>query len=117
MSRLIDAYELSKVKFHPLPYTHIVPNGENAESYEHGWNDAIDAIISDAPTVDAVPVVHGHWIDKPTGRYGQWQSWCSVCGKHSGIGGNESNRHKPFCPNCGSRMNLEMCEIMHEVTE
>ena len=57
MSRLIDADELSKVKFHPLPYTHIVPNGENAESYERGWNDAIDAIISDAPTVDAVPVV------------------------------------------------------------
>lgn len=45
-----------------------------------------------------------HWIDKPTGRYGQWQSWCSECGKRSGIGGTESNRHKPFCPNCGIRM-------------
>lgn len=46
----------------------------------------------------------GEWVDKPTGAYGRWQSWCSACGKHSGIGGIESNRHKPFCPNCGARM-------------
>lgn len=44
------------------------------------------------------------WIDKPTGAYGRMQSWCSACGKHSGIGGIESNRHKPFCPNCGAKM-------------
>jgi hypothetical protein len=53
---------------------------------------------------DVTPVVHGEWVDKPTGRYRQWQSWCSACGKHSGIGGIESNRHKPFCPNCGCKM-------------
>jgi hypothetical protein len=46
----------------------------------------------------------GEWIDKPTGAYGRMQSWCSACGKHSGIGGIESNRHKPFCPNCGAKM-------------
>lgn len=46
----------------------------------------------------------GEWIDKHTGAYGRMQSWCSACGKHSGIGGIESNRHKPFCPNCGARM-------------
>ena len=46
----------------------------------------------------------GEWVDKPTGAYGRMQSWCSACGKHSGIGGIESNRHKPFCPNCGARM-------------
>ena len=51
--------------------------------------------------------VHGRWVDKATGRYGQWQSWCSVCGKHSGIGGIESNRHKPYCPNCGAKMDLD----------
>ena len=48
--------------------------------------------------------VHGHWEDKPTGRYGAWQSWCSVCGKHSGIGGIEKNRHRAYCPNCGAEM-------------
>ena len=49
-------------------------------------------------------VKHGEWIDKPTGAYRRMQSWCSACGKHSGIGGIESNRHKPFCPNCGAKM-------------
>jgi hypothetical protein len=46
----------------------------------------------------------GEWIDKPTGAYGRMQSWCNACGKHSGIGGIESNRHKPYCPNCGAKM-------------
>jgi hypothetical protein len=46
----------------------------------------------------------GEWEDKPTGAYGRMQSWCSACGKHSGIGGIESNRHKPYCPNCGAKM-------------
>lgn len=62
--------------------------------------DAID----EAPTIEAAPVVHGRWEDKPTGRYGQQQSWCSACRKHSGIGGIEKNRHRAYCPNCGARM-------------
>lgn len=60
--------------------------------------------IDEAPTIDAEPVKHGEWIDKPTGAYRRMQSWCSACGAHSGIGGIESNRHKPFCPNCGAKM-------------
>ena len=48
----------------------------------------------------------GWWIAKPTGRYGQMQSWCSACNQRSGIGGIESNRHKPFCPNCGAKMDV-----------
>ena len=58
--RLIDANELPKVKFHPLPYTHVVPAdliGEMMQSYERGWNDSIDAIVENAEVVDAVPVV------------------------------------------------------------
>ena len=46
----------------------------------------------------------GEWVDKPTGAYSRMQSWCSACGKRSGIGGIESNRHKPYCPNCGAKM-------------
>lgn len=60
--------------------------------------------IAEIPIADVRLVVPGHWIDKPTGAYGRWQSWCSACNKHSGIGGIESNRHKPFCPNCGAKM-------------
>jgi hypothetical protein len=66
--------------------------------------------ISKIPTADVVEVRHGEWIDKPTGAYSRMQSWCSACGKHSGIGGIESNRHKPYCPNCGAKMDGERRE-------
>ena len=61
-------------------------------------------LVEDAPTIEAEPIRHGHWIDKPTGKYSNWQSYCSACGKHSQIGGIESNRHKPRCPWCGAFM-------------
>ena len=105
MSRYTDVDELSKVKFHPLPYTHIVPNGENAESYEHGWNDAIDAIISDAPTVDAVPVRHGHWVRIPNTP--TWK--CSICG-YEITGFIDRDGLTPmdckvnYCSRCGAKM-------------
>lgn len=56
------------------------------------------------PTIDVIKGRHGHWIDKSTQSCLRTQSWCSACGKRSGIGGIESNRHKAYCPNCGARM-------------
>lgn len=70
----------------------------------------VDSAIRNTPTADVVEVRHGEWIDKPTGAYSRMQSWCSACEKHSGIGGIESNRHKPYCPNCGAKMNTERSE-------
>lgn len=64
-------------------------------------------LIHNLPIADVVEVKHGRWIDKPTGRYHQWQTWCSVCGQHNKIGGIKSNRHSPFCPQCGAKMDLE----------
>ena len=70
-----------------------------------GWSTiGVKALIDRQPTADVVEVKHGEWIDKPSGRYLHIASWCSVCGNKSGIGGIESNRHKPFCPNCGAKM-------------
>lgn len=68
--------------------------------------DAVDIVdaFENIPTVDVVEVKHGYWIDKPTGRYCHIGSYCSVCEEKSGIGGIESNRHKPYCPNCGAKM-------------
>ena len=69
--RLIDADELRAVRFHALPYTHIHALGAEPYSYELGWNDAIDAIIDNAPTVDAVEVVRckdcTNWLISDTG--------------------------------------------------
>ena len=65
--------------------------------------DALE-IIDTAPSADVQEIKHGYWIDKPTGRYCHIGSYCSVCEEKSGIGGIESNRHKPYCPNCGAKM-------------
>ena len=65
-----------------------------------------ETLIDTVPAADVAPVVHGEWVDRPTGRYGKMQSWCTACGNHSGIGGIKKNRHKPYCPNCGAKMDL-----------
>lgn len=93
MSRLIDADELKQAA---------LGVGEDVvcDDCTCEFLNLIDA----QPTIEAEPVRHGHWIDKPTGKYGNWQSYCSACGKHSQIGGIESNRHKPRCPWCGAHM-------------
>ena len=69
----------------------------SCQLYEAGYRKQSEPISCDHEN-------GGEWIDKPTGAYGRMQSWCSACGKHSGIGGIESNRHKPYCPNCGAKM-------------
>ena len=56
--RLIDVDALVKVKFHGYPEIEITPSDVNAEAYKRGWNDAIDAIIESAPSIDAEP----QWI-------------------------------------------------------
>ena len=99
MSRYIDADNLSKVKYHNLPYTHIVPNGENVESYERGWNDAIDAIIENEPTADVRENVHGEWIS-----YCYQNLKCSKCG-YVIADSDVSEYH--YCPNCGAEMSQE----------
>ena len=59
-----------------------------------GWLD-------DAPTVDAVPVVHGRWetdgMMMDDGEY--LMTRCTACGKAYEYGYN-----MPFCPNCGADM-------------
>ena len=58
-----------------------------------------DAIIKflqlKCPTVDAVEVVHGEWIE-----YGLRNPQCSMCKKFN----CETSR---FCPNCGAKMDGE----------
>lgn len=56
-------------------------------------------VISNMPTVDAVPVVHGHWKEDPSG-YGFWI--CSACGFVSEA--SAANMLYKFCPVCGAKM-------------
>ena len=82
--RLIDADALAKELMH--------------EGLGYQYNRVINA-----PTVDAVPVVHGKWI------YSNEIHWytasCNKCGyqRRTDIKAEGWNQWK-FCPNCGAKM-------------
>ena len=59
-------------------------------------------MVNDAPTIDAVEVVHGEWIDRSDGIEGAW-NYCSVCGE-------QAIDLYDFCPNCGAKMDGERKE-------
>lgn len=63
------------------------------------------ADVDKAPTVDAVPVVHGRWTRENS--YGIWK--CSECGckvkRANPLKGNIWNYY--YCPNCGADMRGE----------
>lgn len=110
--RPIDADELKDHQFHGR-YTNI-HIASNTDAYMLGWNDAIDAIVECAPTIDAVPVKHGHWIAK---NYA-WH--CSECGMNPTVGMGYIQRHDElfaYCPNCGSKMNESTMGQQNEVDE
>lgn len=56
--------------------------------------------IKNAPTVDAVPVVHGQWIERIV--RGSPALICSQCRTDSGV-----NYDFPYCTNCGAKMDLK----------
>ena len=88
MPRLIDADVLKYAKFHGV--TDWTPTEET--SYQRGWNDAIDAIMRNAPTVEPK---HGHWV-KSLDHYDRYM--CSVCGH---LTNTESDN---YCSYCGAKM-------------
>ncbi len=70
-------------------------NGEN--EYVYDTNAVLDSIDAQ-PTVDAVEVVHGRWLNERHGN--SLNGTCSVCGSYDhayAFGWN-------YCPNCGAKM-------------
>jgi hypothetical protein len=64
--------------------------------------------IDTAPTVDAVEVVHGYWINTPpyrasNGNYNKGQE-CSVCHAFFVSPGNTPYSNHPYCCKCGAKM-------------
>ena len=63
---------------------------------------AVITYLSEQPTVDAVEVVHGHWIPVPSSDMMTGKAYkCSECGKMR-YGSYMPN----YCPNCGAKMDL-----------
>lgn len=85
--RLIDANELLRI------YKKWIPQLESPEDAgdKRGVETCI-AVLKDAPTVDAAPVVHGRWK-----RRGRNLGECSECGEIVMV-------RYPYCPNCGAKM-------------
>ena len=82
--RLIDYYYLAeKIECPGVPLVY--------------WDD-----VESAPTVDAVEVVHGRWIEQEKYTFGTMYD-CSICGTRILDNGHSWN----YCPNCGAKMDLE----------
>lgn len=84
--RLIDADRLSKVIYGNVP----APYEDSREAKEECLRE-----IEDAPTVDAVPVVHAQWIEDGSGII-----ICPECKR----GYNLHAKYTHYCPNCGAKM-------------
>lgn len=79
--RLIDYYYLAKkIECPGVPLVY--------------WDD-----VESAPTVDAVEVVHGRWIEQEKYTFGTMYD-CSICGTRILDNGHSWN----YCPNCGAKM-------------
>lgn len=89
--RLIDGDSLKHQIIETYEYEFPTASG----AFDEFVTKIIPNIINNAPTVDAVEVVHGRWE--------------SVCGciVRCNSCGSEAARKSNYCPNCGARMDGE----------
>ena len=66
-----------------------------------GLADCIASEIASLPVADVAPVVHGRWEQD---AYGDW--YYTNCDEVVAIceSGRERTYRKPYCPNCGAKM-------------
>ena len=65
-------------------------------------------IMEEAPTVDAVPVVHGYWEQSNDNTFLSPCYQCSICGRKINTFGDPIKK-APYC-HCGAKMDGEMKE-------
>ena len=139
MASQIDAYlrgEIPKIKTHfaeiivcgqtEKPYYNIVFIDPQTREYEVCFGSYLlenvrkwlseEFEIVDAPTVDAVEVVHGRWEDIYGGKYENPRFRCSLCKQKAlytvslSMLGNwlDVQDLSHYCHNCGAQMDLEV---------
>ncbi|MBC8532252.1 hypothetical protein [Gehongia tenuis] len=97
--RLIDADELmATIKMHDYPL-----RGHYNSTDRGMWTAGIQQAIDEAPTIDAVPVVHGRWEKRKEDTLIHWD--CTQCG--IGFLDDIGLDKLHYCPNCGAKMDLE----------
>ena len=90
---------------------------EKMKAYQKGWNDCIDAIIDNAPTVELRDVFDQGYEagkavrrkvcdsckihERPQGEWNYIQAGMAVC---PFCGASPHKDYKNFCPKCGARM-------------
>lgn len=100
--RLIDADEIY--------YDNLLKTG----SKEHPLEWAVShSRIDNIPTIDAVPVKHGHWIGVSQTKFEKLLFpsrvfKCSICENYLDFDGVNAGRGSAnYCPNCGAKMDKE----------
>lgn len=88
--RLIDANALKK----------------DVENVSTHWLNSWDTMgilikIDDAPTIDAVPVIHAKWVKRGN------KHQCTNCKVLIDIDGAPEENLLYYCPHCGAKMDLE----------
>lgn len=103
--RLIDADELDNV---------VLKMNEDGADITRGEYKLIDSVLFEFSTVDAMPVVHGHWTNLSISVSGYSSAKCSVCGciVHDGFS-NVIN----YCPNCGADMRDNKMTVSKKIYE
>lgn len=66
------------------------------------YKASVRRVLLQAPTVDAVPVVHGRWMRVDIAGEDPYE--CSYCGDRVSVWGFR------YCPNCGAKMDGDKYE-------
>ena len=108
--RLIDANALVDA-IEDIGWYHINAKGKLVEGANPANNTPIYKAfdiynaIKNAPTVDAVEVVHGKWAIFEDAYMGEYVYQCSVCKSELvTLEGTQADDLWKYCPNCGAKM-------------
>lgn len=67
-------------------------------------NEYLSDRLKKAPTIEATPVVHGHWIEQEDGNLDTYYT-CSSCKEDFDlIAGTPCENLYNYCPSCGAKM-------------